>query len=389
MKNIILSIIIPTKNRTENLIEILNVLSSYNWNKSEIEIIIHDNSMQNTDINNYLKSNSISSIVKYFYTTLSLSQSENSNLATMKAQGEFLCFIGDDDCVHKEIINVVKWMKINKYDILINTKPEYVWSNIVPTKFSKFTSGMLFTYRYTALYTIKNCDTQLRLHLENGGQYISDLPQFYHGIVKKSILDKIFAETGTYFPGPSPDMAIATALTCFSKFYILLDFPLIISGKSVNSVGGLGLKGKHIGKISDISFLPSDTSDNWTQFIPFYWSGSTIYAESVFKSLTKINRLDILFNFNFNYLYAKCLVFDYKYINFILNNIYLNPESTYLKVIYFYFIIWLNRLKTFFTNRTFLINYTNKKFHYNLNNYFEVFKILDIETKGLILPWKS
>ncbi len=389
MENPLLSLVIPTKDRANNLIEILTVIFSYNWDISDVEIIVQDNSYDNSRIVKFLNSNDSTSIVKYFYSDKNMSQAENSNLACLNAKGEFLCFIGDDDCVHKDIIYVVKWMKRDKFNILINKKPEFIWSNMVSSKFTKSTSGMFYSFRYSGTYSIKNCDDQLSLLLNNGGQYIYNLPQFYHGIVNKRILESVFKETGTYFPGPSPDMAVATALTKFSDSYVVLDFPLIISGKSVNSVGGLGIKGKHIGNISEIPFLPFNTSLSWTKFIPFYWSGSTIFAESAVKSLIKTNREYLLDNFNFNYLYARCLVFDLKYLFVIISCVNGNPNSSWILIVYYFFNIWMERLKIFIINRSFFIRYTDKKIHNNVRNFSEVFNILEVETKNINRFWLS
>ncbi|WP_375239809.1 glycosyltransferase [Aurantibacter sp.] len=384
----LLSIIIPTKDRYNYLFEVLITLSDYVWSKNDVEIVIQDNSLDNIEIINFLnKKHKITQIIRYFHSNESLSQAGNSNLATLNARGEYLCFIGDDDCIHKDIIRAVKWMKENKYEILNNTKPEFIWSDLTPTRLGDSFSGMLFSYSYSGSSKIKRSDIQLKKHLKTGGQYIKNLPQFYHGIVKKSLLDKIYEESGTYFPGPSPDMAVATALTKYSDFFVVVDFPLIISGKGARSVGGMGAKGKHIGDIRDISFLPKDTADKWTTDIPFYWSGSTIFAESVIKSLNNTNREALVDNFNFNYLYARCLVFDSKYKKDIITAHKKNKNSSLL-LVYFYFVkIWIKRIKIFVINRSILKKLTKLVYHFNVNNIKEAIKILNSETKKIKAPW--
>ena len=63
--------------------------------------------------------------------------------------------------------------------------------------------------------------------------------------------------------------------------------PLIISGQSILSAGGQGAEGNHYGEISKIKQLPKNTSKEWSKKVPLYWSGKTIYAESVLKALKK------------------------------------------------------------------------------------------------------
>jgi hypothetical protein len=384
----LLSIIIPTKNRYKYLIKILEIFSTYQWCSEKVEIVIQDNSINNSLILDFLKNNNkISNLVSYYHNYDILSQSENSNLATKNAKGEYLCFIGDDDCVNENIIQATIWMKFNNYDILNNTKPEFIWNDVSPKRLNKNFSGFLLSFKYDASFKIYNSNTQLKLHLKSGGQYIKNLPQFYHGIVKKSILDKINDNCGTYFPGPSPDMAVAIALTKFASNFTILNYPLIISGKGSGSVGGMGLKGKHIGDISSISFLPKNTANDWSNFIPFYWSGSTIFAESVLKALIKTNREILIKDFNYNYFYARCLHFDFTYLKEILITIQKNYKSSLFKILIYFIKIFFKRFKIYLINRSMFKLFTNKKYHFNVNNMNEVINILNLETDNLKLPW--
>src|SRR5690606_34728740 len=78
------------------------------------------------------------------------------------------------------------------------------------------------------------------------------------------------------------------------------------------------------------------------------WSGYTIYAESVIQALTRLERKDLIPKFNFNYLYATCLVFDASYKKRI-KEVIKNAQSTdnnisNIKIQLYFFQIWKERL---------------------------------------------
>jgi hypothetical protein len=78
-------------------------------------------------------------------------------------------------------------------------------------------------------------------------------------------------------------MAITASMALFTKKLYYVDFPPFIAGNSSKSTAGMGAKGAAYSKIEEISFLPKDCGSNWSELIPRYWSGPTIWAESAPK----------------------------------------------------------------------------------------------------------
>ena len=150
-------------------------------------------------------------------------------------------------------------------------------------------------------------------------------------------------------------MANAVAICKYIDKYEMIDVPLIISGHSKTSGGGQGAQGQHYGEISKLSFLPKDTAANWDEDVPFYWSGSTIYAESVIQALKRTNRINLMKKFNFEYLIANCFVFDTNYKDRI-EKVYGSKNSSFkLKVKYYILLIWLKRINFHLINNLSLI----------------------------------
>ena len=98
----LLSIAIPTRNRYQTMIPVLKSLISIPSDK--FEIVVHDNSDDNSEISDFLK-NINDSRIKYFVSKNKMSQSENFNQVVYNCIGDYICLIGDDDFVLPTIIN--------------------------------------------------------------------------------------------------------------------------------------------------------------------------------------------------------------------------------------------------------------------------------------------
>lgn len=343
----LLSIIIPTKNRYSTLFSVVDMILSFNLN-DEIEIVIQDNSDNNAEALEFVSQRNKYKNLRYFYCSENLSQTGNSDKAVYNSTGEFVCFIGDDDGVMPNIVEVTKWMKEHDFKALRSYKPNYYWPDQKSNFLSSDISGVLRyqPWKDNNFHIIK---TQKALDdtLKHGGVSMKLLPCVYHGIVERKMLDLIYNKTGSFFPGPSPDMANAIALTQVIDRYVQVDYPVIISGKSVNSIGGAGVLHQHVSKIEDVAHLPKDTAKYWEPRIPKYWTGPTIWAESVLKALKVFENENAIKRFNYDYLYAYLMVFHKKQAEQIFNNFELEENKLSLLKLN----IFLYRVKMFLKNR--------------------------------------
>ena len=350
----ILSIVVPTKNRYYYLQFLAQYFHTIVSNK--IELIIQDNSDMGTNENfvNFL--NKINDQrISYSYCGENLTIDKNCDLAIKKAKGEYVTMIGDDDIFSKHIVKYVEKFKVENVDAILPIKSAYIWPDVNPRFYKNKLSGLYSVNDFKLKKTSIDIKKELEDVLNFGGVKILNLPRIYHGIIRRDILEKIYIETNSYFPGPSPDMANAVAICKYIDKYEMIDVPLIISGHSKTSGGGQGAQGQHYGEISKLSFLPKDTAANWDEDVPFYWSGSTIYAESVIQALKRTNRIDLIKKFNFEYLIANCFVFDTNYKDRI-EKVYGSKNSSFkLKVKYYILLIWLKRINFHLINNLSLI----------------------------------
>ncbi len=346
-KNMLFSVIIPTKNRYTTLIKVVETILNFEY-QDQIEIVIQDNSDDNSIITEFLRGKNQNLNLKYFYNNKSLSVIQNSDLAVLNSTGEFVCFIGDDDGIMPNIISTVQWMKEKGFDILRCKKPNYYWPDQKSNILSSDVSGVLTCGNFNEHYSILSTKEGLSKTLSRGGVILEFLPCLYHGIVSRKVLNRIYDLHFTFFPGPSPDMANAIALTQVCDSYVFVNFPVVISGKSAKSTGGAGVLHKHISRIEDVKHLPLETKANWTSKIPMYWTGPTIWAESVLKCLEKFKDYKSLKEFNYMYLYAYLKIFNYQHSKIIFKDF---KEDLNIKYYWYLLTIFIFRVQVFISNK--------------------------------------
>lgn len=343
----LLSIVIPTKNRYDTLLLVLDSIIAIK--DPELEIVVQDNSDDNKKVLNYL-ARIQDNRIKYFYSTESISQTGNSDLAVKHSTGEFVCFIGDDDGVMPYIIKITQWMKKNGVECIRGLKPGYFWPKMNLTVTSTNETGFV-RIKNNFNYKINKIEGQQMLNkaLSFGGTSILGLPVLYHGIVSRKILNKIYTKTKSFFPGPSPDMANAVALCLVLKSYYYLDFPIIISGKSVHSIGGKGILHQHINRLEDVEHLPKTTVLEWNNRIPKYWTGPTIWAASMLKSLSRMGNPNLGERMNYPFLYANIYLFHYNHRKTIFSGFEYKYRGTSFYTYLFY--LFLKRSYFYIKNR--------------------------------------
>lgn len=352
--SITLSIIIPTKNRYVYLYHcLLSILKHYNNN--EVEIVLHDNSTDEMPDNVQELINKYS-IIKHVKIDYWISGWENFERSMSFARGEYVTMIGDDDSLSSYVMDAVKYMKINDIEALNAPYAHYAWPDIESRVFKKGLSGQLSITQFNCEINELDGAQQLQKLYKSGGTRLFELPRIYYGIVKRELLEKVKNASGYYIPGPSPDMASATSLALFVNQLYIVNYPLFIAGNSSKSTAGLGSKGAHVGKIEDILFLPKNCAENWSELVPRFWSGPTIWAESALKALEGCKSHDIN-KFNYSRLYANCLVFNPHWSAETNNTIIKYAQGRKLNVTMVYFnvymncaSIWLERLKMLLKN---------------------------------------
>ena len=183
----LISIVIPSNNRTDLLEQaILSITSETGWS-SNCELCISDNSEGNetsTFINT--KYSGISQIV-YRRSLDAPSLDENVNMAISMAQGEYVWVFGDDDLIEENFLaELITYLKSNKLDIIILNSSSFQERGQVEV-----------SRRYLdSLVVYKPNDNDL--FLADQGAYLTYVPCI---VIKKKLWKKFFRpeKIGTFF----------------------------------------------------------------------------------------------------------------------------------------------------------------------------------------------
>jgi len=312
MNKYILSIIIPTRNRQKYaLAAAKQVLSATN---NDVQLLIQDNS--DTDS---LKAEieAISSLqrIKYNHSPGVFSFVGNFSKAVELADGEYLCIIGDDDGINPEIVTFVNWASANNIEAISpEIKLNYIWPNTGIGYFEKDAGNLMITNFGTGA-KLFNTEKEIIKLLNSGGQnYLTyNLVKIYHGIVKKTAMDKVKAITGNYFGGLSPDIFSSIALSLVVKKVLKIDHPLTIPGVCKTSGSGQSATGGHVGRLEDAPHFVGHYEYNWSDLVPRFYCVETIWADSALNALAEMKRADLVEKFNVHSLAAYCLFYHPKF----------------------------------------------------------------------------
>lgn len=274
------------------------------------QIVVSDNSDEPLT-ENLLKNLDNSGRLVYQHHVGKLSVVDNFERALALATGEYLIFIGDDDCVGPNIEDIVQWAKEEQIDAVVSYRDRFVanyfWPGIRSKYFGKGYEAKLFIAKYSGEASPLDTRIAIRDAARRPGHGLGSMARAYHGIVSRELINRVVARYGSLFGGVSPDIYSATLLSYEASRAYLVDFPFVIPGASPKSTAGEGaaredtdrLKGRdHITRFGD--------SLCWDERIPEFYSPHTVWA---FSQLQALDRLaDSSLNMNFSRLYLCCAI---------------------------------------------------------------------------------
>jgi glycosyltransferase involved in cell wall biosynthesis len=310
----LLSIVIPTHNRSQYAY--YSISSILQLNDSRIELVVSDTSTDNKLYQLLLNSSQKwleRATLKYFRPTEKLDMTGNHNFAISKATGEYVCLIGDDDTITDETVLATEWALNNHVEILApEILTNYAWPDFRSFIFGSGHATRLYLPKRLGGIREVNGIHAFNSSIKNACQGTEGLPKIYHGIVKRSLIQRIIKQTGKMFHGSSPDVSGAIALSLYCKKFLIVDYPLTIPGASGGSNTGRSASNKHIGKLEDEEQTKSFVFDGWSLGVPRFFSVETVWSHAALETIRAINN-DLIKKFNFYRLVAICKVKHPKY----------------------------------------------------------------------------
>lgn len=306
--NPLISIIIPTKNRSQYAESTIQACLSIG---KDIEVIVADSS-DNERLSISLKDLSTFENVKYVRTDPNFSVVDNFNSAIAHANGEYITCIGDDDFVTPGIIEIAEYARSNQIDCINFTFPvTYWWPDFTHRRRGKFDAATLCIEKYTGTVKSLNAILELQKAAQLLGSGPQKMPRIYAGLVSGDLVKKIIKNYGQLFGGVSPDVYSSTLLARECQSSVLIDFPIIVPGISGGSTSGTSSNGQHVGKLRENSHIAPFRNLIWDKRIPEFYSVPSVWSFSMLKALEEIGFVN---KANFMSTYLKCALYHRNYL---------------------------------------------------------------------------
>lgn len=314
----LLSIVIPTRNRKYYAINTIKQI--LNVTDENVQIIVSDNSD-----NGSLKENIRlidSDRIKYEYIEKRIPGVDNYANGISMCDGEYICCIGDDDGILKEIQHVVQWASINDVKaIKPGVQASYIWPNTVEL----YKTGCLSLDRIDTSIKRVNPREELKKFLKTGCIDFPNamLAKAYHGIIRRDLFEQIYQRTGKYCGGLSPDIYLSVALSSLIDEVVCLNIPVTIFGACKQSTTGDSLNKVNVGKLENAPHFVGQQYE-WSKMVPRYYCGMNIWADSALHALSDMREYEMIKLFSIEHLTSFCLLNYKDYSKEIMENFYLN-----------------------------------------------------------------
>lgn len=305
------SVIVPTHNRARYAVKtVCSLLQA----SPDIEVVVSDTS-DDDQLQVGLAAYASDPRVRIVRPGQNISVVDNFNAALLAASGEYLAFIGDDDFVSSDIVDVASWASRNRVDAIKFSFPAlYFWPDFMHKSRGGFYGGTLRVMPYSGKVTLHDPVRALDEALKNFGAGVLEMPRAYAGMISRELADRIRLKYGALFGGVSPDIYSAALISLESVRCVKIDYPVIIPGASGASTAGQSANGGHVGKLRDNPHIGAFKDLVWDPCIPEFYSVPTVWSFSLLKAIERagIHRSRV----RFSRLFVKCFLFQRAYKNY-------------------------------------------------------------------------
>lgn len=303
----LLSIIVPTHERARYAIPTIEALLSLG---ELVEVVVTDTSVID-EISTAIASHPGASRLKLVRPGRKMNVVENFNAGLQAASGNYLAFIGDDDFVMPQIVDLVHWATDNRVDALMFTSPVlYFWPDFYHKRRGTYYAGTLHVNEFGGAVTEHDVARAMSDAMDNFGGGVMEIPRAYAGMIALELALRIVAKYGSLFGGVSPDIYSATLIANESRRCVRIDYPIIVSGASGASTAGLSANGRHVGGLRANAHIGAFSNLEWDTRIPEFYSVPTVWSYSFLKALERIGYAK---DANLSRLYVKCFLYHRNY----------------------------------------------------------------------------
>lgn len=310
----LLSIAIPTHNRARYAVHAIRSLLAIS--DTRLEVVVSDTSTDGELAIAIERGDNIEfrdPRLKYFRQADQLNMTENHNAAIAATTGEYVCLIGDDDTITPDALVAAAWARENRIQLVApNVVANYAWPDFRSRYFGAKHAARLYVPQSIGTASLHDSNQAVVNALSNAAQGTDGLPKIYHGIVKRTLLQRLRDISGAYFHGASPDVSGAIGLALCCDHFVVVDYPLTIPGASGGSNTGRSAMNQHKGRLTEETQTKSFVAEGWSLGVPRFFSVETVWAHAALETIRKISP-ERLSSFNFARLIAICNVLHPEY----------------------------------------------------------------------------
>ena len=277
-QSVLVSIIIPSKNRHAQLFETLKANAAVGQLR-DVEMVIADNSAKRMPSDMEAACRALYSNFVYQNDPAEKSIIANFNDGLRLATGRFIMFIGDDDFVLPEVVKAAQFALEQQLQCVIYPPDKYYWGSCQFAERSVIGPNCLIRGKGGVARAV-DARAELLKSAKNGFLTIESLPRAYHGLVERSKMMSMAGADGQPITGGSPDISMAVSLALHGTRTYFWANPLSIYGASTGSGGGMTTSGTHLLPLDKATFLDQKFVSTWHSSIPAYWSEYTVFPAS-------------------------------------------------------------------------------------------------------------
>lgn len=307
-----ISVVIPTRNRPQFLLDSVNVALAHCVN---VEVVVCDNS--DTDaLRERLAEQVAGGRVIYDHGAELRSVVQNFERAANLASGDWLIFIGDDDSIGPGLEDVAKWATRAGVEAVVSYSDTFValyyWPGVKSKYYGDAYAARLFVWPFTGEARQIDGMVELRRVARRFGGNLGALPRAYHGLVSRALFDRVRQQHGHVFGGVSPDIYSAALIAAHSRKSALVNYPFVIPGGSSPSTAGQGAARTDVLSLRQTDHIARfGSAFAWDARIPEFYAPQTVWAFSLLKALEQLPELRI--RPAYGRLYARCLLYCHRY----------------------------------------------------------------------------
>lgn len=331
----LLSIVIPTHNRQRYAaITVRKILIEC----GQAEVIVSDTSDEES-LPGLLGGLMDDERLTYVRQPLGIDVVSHFEAALGHATGDYVFFIGDDDCVGPEIETIAGWARANAVDAVISYRnsfiANYYWPGIRSRYYGDQYAAKLFLHPFSSRAWRLDPAETVQAALHDLGRGLGAMPRAYHGLASRALVDRVIARHGALFGGVSPDIYSAILISSEATNAWCVDFPFCLPGGSAPSTSGSGAARSDTPHLHEHPHIRPFKNLIWDPLIPEFYSPYNVWAFSAKMAVDKLG--DTRFLPNFPRLYACCILYGRDYGDAVARAVRAHAEAfgrgrTYLAI---------------------------------------------------------